>query len=86
MTMRDTPGRPGARDLSDDAIRQILDAEAEAPAHAVRGDGMPEGPIVERERTQAEAVCAELERIGNALLELHLALHEVQERIRRDAL
>ena len=81
--MRDTPGRPGARDLSDDAIQQVL--EVEAPARAVRGDGMPEGPIVERERTQAEAVCAELERIGNALLELHLALHEVQERIRRDA-
>ena len=83
--MRDTPGRPGARDLSDDAIRQILDAEEEAHARAVRGDGMPDGPILQRERTQAQTVCAELERIANALLELHLALHEVQERIRRDA-
>jgi len=46
---------------------------------------MPDGPIVERERTQAQTVCAEIERINNILLEMHLALHEVQERIRRDA-
>jgi molybdenum-dependent DNA-binding transcriptional regulator ModE len=51
----------------------------------IYGDDLPDSPLVERERQQAESVCAELERIANMLLELHLALHAVQERIRRDA-
>lgn len=82
--MRDIPDRPGARDLSDDAIQQVMEADRQTapdPAQSsrfVRGDGMPEfSPDWARE------MCAELRSIADALLHIHAKLDAIAQEINR---
>lgn len=72
--MRDIPARPAARDLSDDAIEQVLGVTVAEPEPAVGEMGDPEW---------LKAVCEELRAIGDIMLHAHGRLDAITEILKR---
>jgi hypothetical protein len=78
--------RPGANDLSDDAIQQIMDAESNAPMRTIIGDNMPESPRVVLEREQANDICELLDDVALDFLRLHEKVDRIRMMVKRYAM